>query len=416
FPNGAQYVGSAVLISPHWVLTAGHAIFSESEGGWASSVRVVPAFENGEEPYCFANAHWFHSWSGWTQDGNWEWDMGYIELDRPIGCLSGWAGSASNSDDAYFTNNIFNNPGYPAVNPYNGQQMFIWSGTYDQATANILYINSNSFGGQSGSGSYDQYLRVHAIQSHIETSSSGQRSGQVRLTSHRFNSIWNTINGTTPSSYDLVPLAAYATGSIPGGRLSSGGFLIYNYSSQAWSGYLTYDVYISENSTITNNDTRLQTRSIYVDLDPHERSWINFEAPLPLVPDWVDRNSNYYIGVNITNQDFQIQNNQSSGCDAAQINFWTTPIEKEAAIVNINLYPNPAKASFVLNLEVKSGDLVTVCLYDSQGRKITTFLREKRLPPGKQEFLFDLDDIGQGLYRLEVRGPSGSKFIPLLIQ
>ncbi|MEK7253592.1 MAG: trypsin-like serine protease, partial [Bacteroidota bacterium] len=92
--GGNNWVCSGSLIDSRHVLTAGHCLF---DGGWADSVFVVPAFHedaqgNGIAPYGAATDVNLLSWTGWTQQHDYEWDMGVIFLERPVGALTGWFG------------------------------------------------------------------------------------------------------------------------------------------------------------------------------------------------------------------------------------------------------------------------------------------------------------------------------------
>src|SRR5207302_1108624 len=65
FPDGS-YGGSGVLIDPKAILTAGHCVQDSDHGGWATSVRMVPAYANGNQPYGEAHASDSFAWHEWT--------------------------------------------------------------------------------------------------------------------------------------------------------------------------------------------------------------------------------------------------------------------------------------------------------------------------------------------------------------
>ena len=134
--NGISYSCSGTLIDAKHVITAGHCVYKLSEGGWATEIRVVPAYQNGHEPYDYSYAVQLHSWSGWVIDMDFDFDQGVIDLDRPIGALTGWYGYWYDNNCSFYTNNIFYNPGYPSNYPYNGQYMYYWYGTFDGTPCN----------------------------------------------------------------------------------------------------------------------------------------------------------------------------------------------------------------------------------------------------------------------------------------
>ena len=195
FPNSAQFVGSGAMISPGYVITAGHCVYSQDNGGWATSITVVPAYNSGNYPFGSANASYLYSWTGWTTSHDYDWDMGYIDLDSDIGNTVGWLGFGYNNDDNFYYSNTFHNPGYPAESPYNGSQMYYWYGDYDDVQTHRLYFTKYCYGGQSGSGSYykdgSDNRYVYAVLSH----QLGTETGHIRITSDKFNSMYNRIYG-----------------------------------------------------------------------------------------------------------------------------------------------------------------------------------------------------------------------------
>lgn len=196
FPSKAQFVGSGVLINSQYVLTAGHCVYNQDNGGWATSIEVVPGYNSGNEPFGSANSTNLYSWNGWTNSHDYDWDMGYIKLDQAIGDQTGWLGFGYNNDDNFFSTSTFHNPGYPAESPHTGELMYYWYGIYDQVQTNRLYFNKYCYGGQSGSGSYfkdgsnDRY--VYAELSHYNSING---TGHIRITQSKYNSIHNQIFG-----------------------------------------------------------------------------------------------------------------------------------------------------------------------------------------------------------------------------
>ncbi len=194
FPNGLTYHGSAVLIDDNFVLTAGHCVHSQDDGGWATSVEVIPAYDNGSKPYGSAWATNLYSWTGWTQNEDFDHDMGAIRLNTSVGYSTGWYGYGYTNNLNFYENYRFYNPGYPAEWPYNGLFMYYWYGTFDDANTYILYFNSLAYGGQSGSGAtviYSGGYYVGAVVSHKTWS----RTGDTRITPTKFGHIQNWIAG-----------------------------------------------------------------------------------------------------------------------------------------------------------------------------------------------------------------------------
>jgi V8-like Glu-specific endopeptidase len=98
--DGSYWVCSGSLIDPMHVITAGHCVHSGNGGNWSTNMVVVPAYDDGVEPYGRANGIQLHSWTGWTLNGNFDYDIGVIDLDRPVGALTGWHGYGYHNDCA----------------------------------------------------------------------------------------------------------------------------------------------------------------------------------------------------------------------------------------------------------------------------------------------------------------------------
>ncbi len=326
FPNGQSFVCSGTLIDPSHVLTAGHCVFRASRGGWVSSMRVVPAYDNGAQPYGDAVATQLHSWTGWTQDEDFDDDIGVIDLNRPIGALTGWHGYGYNDDPGFYTGNTFHNPGYPAEAPYNGEDMYYWFGNYDYTdtflgiwTGNEVGINSRSYGGQSGSGSYyidggSRYL--------YSVLSNGNDSDTYfpRITSDKFGHIRDQfIADDTPSAFDLIPLNVQVSPptTLSGGPLSSMSYLVHNYSSAGFNGTVNVSVYLSTNDIISTFDQLIQNHSFSYNFGAKSSVTVNVTSP-PTIPTSV-AGGNYWIGVILDIADNSSANNDSSGQDAAPI-------------------------------------------------------------------------------------------------
>jgi len=241
FASGS-YVGSGTLIDSMHVLTAGHCVHDVlSAGTWATQVIVVPAYENGAAPYGTATAVQLHSWTGWTNDANWDHDMGVIDLDRPVGVLTGWHGYGYDSNWSFFSGNIFHNPGYPAATPYNGEYMYYWYGNFDECpasgTSSQVKFNKQSYGGQSGSGAYHIDSGNRYVYAELSNGTSTW-TRDVCITSTKFGHIGDFIAADTPATFDLIPLDVNTAPptAITGAQLSAMDYVVHNYSSASWSG------------------------------------------------------------------------------------------------------------------------------------------------------------------------------------
>ncbi len=322
FPGGVYSQASGILIDPLHVITAGHCILDPYDGLWADTIVVVPAYENGVRPYGDALAVDLYSWDAWIVDRNPNHDIGLIELDRPIGSITGWHGYGYNNDGTFFTNSTFFNPGYPAAWPHSGEVMYSWYGRYDSYEEYEVRVNKRAFGGQSGSGANhldgDSVRRVYALLSH-GTSWPPIYTDSIRITETKYGDIQSYIGGHTPSSVDLLPLdVKVSTVNIPAGnQLSSMSFLLHNYSSATWNDTVNFGVYLSTNDNIAPSDTLLQTHSVSLSLDGKTSSLIEVTPPPTIPPETAE--GNYWIGVILNVSDYNTENNESDGQDASPL-------------------------------------------------------------------------------------------------
>ena len=92
-------------------LTAGHCVH---EGGlwsdWSTDVWVAPAYDTGATPYGIANGAQLYSWSGWVDWRDWDYDVGFVVLDRPVGALTGWHSYSWDDSCSFYIENEFHNP------------------------------------------------------------------------------------------------------------------------------------------------------------------------------------------------------------------------------------------------------------------------------------------------------------------
>jgi glutamyl endopeptidase len=147
-PNGAGFRGTGWFIGPKCVMTAGHCVYSKSNGGWARRIEVVPGMNGAGRPYGSSVGTNFRSVNGWVNDTDPNFDYGAIILPNPLGNVVGYFGFA-NLTDASLNNLLVNNSGYPGDKPF-GTQWFN-AGRVSSITSRKIYYMLDTFGGQSGS-------------------------------------------------------------------------------------------------------------------------------------------------------------------------------------------------------------------------------------------------------------------------
>ncbi|MBN9343684.1 MAG: hypothetical protein BGO76_01725 [Caedibacter sp. 38-128] len=100
-------LGSGILIGPNHVLTVGHNVFDHERGGWAQEVIFTPAQHKASKPFGETKGVILKTFKNWITGAgtNYDYDMGLIILDEPVGYKAGWAGLIG-IDDSFFSSFI----------------------------------------------------------------------------------------------------------------------------------------------------------------------------------------------------------------------------------------------------------------------------------------------------------------------
>jgi glutamyl endopeptidase len=188
FPSGRQFICSGALVAAKYTLTAGHCVYSHDEGGWATSIEVIPGLDGTYKPYGSAFATRLRSYIGWTRDRDSNYDMGLITLDRTIGNSTGWFGYASYASVDGLTANL---GGYPGDRD-SGLRLYYHYGAINSSTTNRVSYTIDTAGGQSGSGVY----RINSGSRYIfavHTNGGTSSNSGTRITSGRFSDLQDWI-------------------------------------------------------------------------------------------------------------------------------------------------------------------------------------------------------------------------------
>jgi triacylglycerol esterase/lipase EstA (alpha/beta hydrolase family)/V8-like Glu-specific endopeptidase len=326
FPNNSTYVGSGVLIDPEHVLTAGHCVHDAQLGGWATRIKVIPAYNGhltpvaAREPYGHSLAVQLHSWSGWTTYQDSSHDVGVIDLDRPVGALTGWFGFGYDTACSFFTTPLWEHVSYPAESPYDGELMYYQNGDFDHCPSvwEARY-SRRGYGGESGSGFYkilNGSRYIYAVLSHRHTNNDADA---VRLDPVKFNHIIGFMNADTPATFDLTPLEVRGPTTITaGGTLSSLNFLAHNYSKSSFSGNLLFTVHLSTDNKIDTTDPAIGTYSVPAAVSSLGNARLSTGVNGPRVPVGTAPGE-YYIGIILTTPDADPFNQHTRTPDVLKI-------------------------------------------------------------------------------------------------
>jgi V8-like Glu-specific endopeptidase len=148
--NGGGFSGSAALISPNILLTAGHCVY---EGGWSTNMAFYPSYGNraANDPAYKFNYSYLACWTAWSQQGNRAYDYGMVWIPDAPGNQIGWLGTLWNAPTANRTWDAVGYPGLPTP-PFNGNAMDEAVGQYASSSTSGVFglTNDNMEQGSSG--------------------------------------------------------------------------------------------------------------------------------------------------------------------------------------------------------------------------------------------------------------------------
>jgi V8-like Glu-specific endopeptidase len=154
--DNSQWIGTGWFISPRTLVTAGHCVFIKGSGvpgrdGWVKRIVVMPGRNGSSLPYGSVTATSFRSVTGWTANGNHEFDYGVIILPTPLGNSTGWFGFG-NYTDADLLASVGNITGYPGDKPTG--TMWYDARRIASVSSRKVHYAIDTAGGQSGAAVY----------------------------------------------------------------------------------------------------------------------------------------------------------------------------------------------------------------------------------------------------------------------
>jgi V8-like Glu-specific endopeptidase len=145
--GGGDFSGSASVVAPNILLTAGHCV--HNGGAWSTNVTFFPS-------YPLTGIHFSYSyeaaWTAWVNNGTVKYDYGMIWINNAPGNQLGWLGMLWNAST---TGRIWEAIGYPGTPnpPFNGNTMDHTVGTFSPGgpyPGQIGLTNDNMEHGSSG--------------------------------------------------------------------------------------------------------------------------------------------------------------------------------------------------------------------------------------------------------------------------
>ena len=148
FPDSTGWLCTGFFIDANTIATAGHCVYSISEGGWATAITAYPGRNGAQVPYGSASATAFYAVKAWRDHEDHRFDFGAFDIDADLGTTTGWFGYAAGSDTdlAGFKAKIY---GYPSDK--GGTTMWGMQRKLKGTGARKVFYSIDTFGGQSGS-------------------------------------------------------------------------------------------------------------------------------------------------------------------------------------------------------------------------------------------------------------------------
>lgn len=317
---------SGTLIDPQHVLTAAHCVYSHDRASYPDSVEVIPGYESWLRPFGTARAAQIHCWTLWVDDHDYDHDIAVIDLDRPIGALTGWWGYGYDNGCDSWESGIWAHAGWPSEDPYTGLLMYENAGSFDDCNQdgwdNRASWDSGSHGGLSGSGTLK--TTTGAVYAVLSTSDRTSVTVCCKLTETKFAQVGQMIAEDTPPERDLLVMDANGPQEVESGsRLAWMNFVAFNYSSVAASGTWTYRTYLSEDRFWSMDDVDMGPDSFTHSFPPVGGTRVSAAVP-PLIPPETHTGT-YYVIVSIIHTDWNNANNTGNGWHAFEVDVTCPP-------------------------------------------------------------------------------------------
>jgi V8-like Glu-specific endopeptidase len=208
-PNGDGFSGSASLISPNILLTAGHCVFTTAavspkpvKAGWNGNLVFYPSYplRSPRDPYYKFGWNSAACWTAWSQNTNFAFDYAMIWIDAAPGNALGWLGTLWNASTSGRTWTAI---GYPALPnpPFNGNAMDEATGQYGGSDESGTFILSNDNMSHGSSGgpwitTWNESSPTHANSDTSNIDGNGNLSGPyyTQDLNNLFNWISNPAN------------------------------------------------------------------------------------------------------------------------------------------------------------------------------------------------------------------------------
>jgi hypothetical protein len=194
WPSGQTTDCSGILVDQTTVLTAAHCILMHStelcdgeSACWPLNLQITAYQDSSELDSGFTE---LFTWTAWTENRDFDYDLAGIKLDTPLGSQVGWVGIGYNVDNQYLSNKTFEYTGYVESG------MMSWDGEFKEITEQIFYSDGASDLGLAGAGAHcNEYNNiVYSVLSH-RVVEGDTKTGHTRITKAKFSALRSWMEG-----------------------------------------------------------------------------------------------------------------------------------------------------------------------------------------------------------------------------
>jgi glutamyl endopeptidase len=179
--SGQLYVGTGWYVAPKMLATAGHCVYLQNDGGWASGIDVIPAKFGSFQPFGTIHSTRFATVDGWTVESQRDSDYGVIFLDEDtVGAQVGNF-EVRVFSDAEIEGVMAKIAGYPADRE-RAQFQYFHERPIQRVTSAQLFYEIDTFGGQSGSPIWEDTEEHGVVAIGIHTSGGASSNSGTRIT------------------------------------------------------------------------------------------------------------------------------------------------------------------------------------------------------------------------------------------